>query len=54
MGSRKDVVSRAISFGGPERVPVLYCNRDQDEGDVMFYHLSLGRESKTRPATGNR
>lgn len=52
MCSRKDVVLQAIAFGGPERIPVLYINRDQQEGDVMMYHLSLGREPKTGPAEG--
>lgn len=52
MCSRRDVVIQAIGFDGPERVPVLYCNRDQDEGDVMMYHLSLGSGAETNPATG--
>ena len=52
MVCRKDVVIRAISFNAPERVPVLYCNRDREEGDVMMYHLSLGREPETGRATG--
>jgi len=42
MPSRKETVDRAIAFGGPERVPIVYWNRDQAEGDVMLYHLSLG------------
>ncbi len=42
MLSRKETVDRAIAFGGPGRVPIVYWNRDQAEGDVMLYHLSLG------------
>ena len=42
MPSRKETGDRAITFGGPERVPIVYWNRDQTEGDVMLYHLSLG------------
>ena len=42
MDSRKETVDRAITFNGPERVPIVFWNRDQAEGDVMLYHLSLG------------
>jgi uroporphyrinogen decarboxylase len=42
MDSRKETVDRAITFDGPERVPIVFWNRDQDAGDVMLYHLSLG------------
>lgn len=35
-------VRRAIEFDRPDRVPVVFWNRDQDQGDVMLYHLSLG------------
>jgi uroporphyrinogen decarboxylase len=35
-------VRRAIEFRGPDRVPIVFWNRDQAEGDVMLYHLSLG------------
>jgi len=52
MDSRKDVVIRAMRFGGPERVPVFYINRDHEQGEVMMYHLSLGREPKTDAPTG--
>ena len=48
MTSRKELVDQAIAFGGSERVPIVYWNRDQAEGDVMLYHLSLGR-----PGDGN-
>lgn len=43
MDSRKETVDRAITFGGPERVPIVFWNRDHAQGDVMLYHLSLGR-----------
>jgi uroporphyrinogen decarboxylase len=39
---REDRVRRAIEFRRPDRVPVVFWNRDQTEGDVMLYHLALG------------
>lgn len=39
---RKERVVRAIRFGGPDQVPVVFWNCDQAEGDVMLYHMSLG------------
>ena len=33
---------RAIEFRGPDRIPIVFWNRDQACGDVMLYHLSLG------------
>jgi FAD/FMN-containing dehydrogenase len=42
MQSRKEIVDRAITFRGPERVPIVFWNRDQASGEVMLYHLSLG------------
>ena len=39
---RSEVVRRAIEFGSPGRVPIVFWNRDQADGDVMVYHLSLG------------
>lgn len=44
MASRKDIVDRAIHFRSPNRVPVVYWNRDQTEGDVMLYHLAINRQ----------
>lgn len=35
-------VCRAIDFSQPDRVPVVFWNRDQECGDVLLYHLSLG------------
>jgi hypothetical protein len=40
--TRKQRVLDAIEFRAPERVPVVFWNCNQDEGDVMVYHLSLG------------
>ena len=40
--SRRDRVRRAIEFGSPDRVPIVFWNRDQTEGDVLLYHLALG------------
>jgi hypothetical protein len=36
-------VVRAIEMRGPDRIPIVFWNRDQTQGDVMLYHLSLGR-----------
>jgi len=35
-------VCRAIEFRRPDRVPVIFWNRDQTAGDILLYHLSLG------------
>ena len=35
-------VLRAIQMQSPDRVPIVFWNRDQAQGDVMLYHLSLG------------
>jgi hypothetical protein len=50
MTSRKELVDRAIAFARPERVPIVFWNRDQTQGDVLLYHLSLGRDAKAEPA----
>ena len=42
MKSRKSLVDQTIRFQHPERVPIVFWNRDQTDGDVMLYHLSLG------------
>lgn len=49
MATRKELVDQAIAFAGPERVPVVFWNRDQTDGDLLLYHLSLGREPKADP-----
>ena len=41
MAGRQRVV-RAIRMQGPDRIPIVFWNRDQAQGDVMLYHLSLG------------
>jgi uroporphyrinogen decarboxylase len=40
--SGKELVEQAIRFGSPDRVPIVFWNRDQASGDLMLYHLSLG------------
>ena len=35
-------VRQAIAFRHPDRVPVVFWNCDQTEGDVLVYHLALG------------
>ena len=42
MSSRKSLVDQAIRFERPERIPIVFWNRDQTEGDVLLYHLSRG------------
>lgn len=42
MEPRNELVRRAMTFGHPERVPIVFWNRDQTAGDVMLFHLSLG------------
>ncbi len=43
------LVERAIRFGTPERVPVVFWNRDQEQGDIMLYHLALGAPGDGTP-----
>ena len=50
MVSRKERVDRAIRFDRPDRVPIVFWNRDQDEGDVLLYHLSLGQPGDGDPS----
>ena len=40
--ARHERVRRAIEFRSPDRVPVVFWNRDQTEGDLLLYHLALG------------
>src|SRR5512136_3217364 len=51
--SSKELVDQAIRFGSPARVPVVFWNRDQTEGDVMLYHLALGTPGDGTPNTWN-
>ena len=38
----RERVRRAIGFRGPDRVPIVFWNCDQTQGDVLLYHLALG------------
>jgi uroporphyrinogen decarboxylase len=51
--SRQKLVEQAIGFGQPERVPVVFWNRDQQEGDIMLYHLALGAPGDGTPNAWN-
>jgi uroporphyrinogen decarboxylase len=46
---RHELVKQAIRFRSPERVPIVFWNRDQTEGDVMLYHLALGAPGDGAP-----
>ena len=46
--ARHERVRRAIEFGRPDRVPIVFWNRDQTEGDVLPYPLALGTPAKAR------
>jgi uroporphyrinogen decarboxylase len=35
-------VRQAIQMQCPDRVPIVFWNRDQAQGDAMLYHLALG------------
>jgi uroporphyrinogen decarboxylase len=39
---RRERVRRAIRFERPDRIPVVFWNCDQEKGDLLLYHLSLG------------
>jgi uroporphyrinogen decarboxylase len=47
--SRRELVEQAIRFRSPPRVPVVFWNRDQADGDVMLYHLALGAPGDGTP-----
>jgi hypothetical protein len=49
----KERVRRAIEFRAPDRVPIVFWNRDQTEGDVMLYHLALGVPGDGAPNSWN-
>jgi uroporphyrinogen decarboxylase len=51
--SRQKLVEQAIGFDGPERIPVVFWNRDQEEGDIMLYHLALGAPGDGTPNAWN-
>ncbi len=44
MISKRKLVEQAIAFQEPSRIPLWFVNRDQADGDVMVYHMSLDRE----------
>jgi hypothetical protein len=50
---RKECVGRAIEFKTPGRIPIVFWNRDQTDGDVMLYHLSLGISEDATPNAWN-
>ncbi len=52
MTTRRAIVDSAISFQRPGRVPVIFFNRDECEGDVMMYHLALGHPGAQDAANG--
>ncbi|MEI6393216.1 MAG: uroporphyrinogen decarboxylase family protein [Verrucomicrobiota bacterium] len=51
--SRQKLVEQAIGFGRPERVPMVFWNRDQQQGDIMLYHLALGAPGDGTPNAWN-
>ncbi|MGO8674808.1 MAG: uroporphyrinogen decarboxylase family protein [Limisphaerales bacterium] len=51
--SGKKLVEQAIRFGSPERVPIVFWNRDQDQGDILLYHLALGAPGDGTPNAWN-
>jgi len=46
-------VSAAMNRRTPDRVPIVFWNRDQAEGDVMLYHLAFGAPGDGTPNTWN-
>lgn len=41
--NRKERVIKAIEFDSPDRVPVCFWNRDQQQGDIMLLEFSIPR-----------
>lgn len=39
--NQRERVQRAIEFKTPDRVPVLFLNRDQKRGDILMYNMAL-------------
>jgi uroporphyrinogen decarboxylase len=39
--TEKERVIKAIEFDKPDRVPIYFCNRDHERGDIMAFGLSL-------------
>lgn len=51
--SRQKLVEQAIRFRSPERVPLIFWNRDQEQGDIMLYQLALGAPGDGTPNAWN-
>jgi uroporphyrinogen decarboxylase len=51
--SRRTLVEQAIRFESPERLPIVFWNRDQTEGDILLYHLALGAPGDGTPNAWN-
>ncbi len=51
--TRTELVRKAIRFGSPERVPIVFWNRDQTDGDLLVYHLALGAPGDGTPNAWN-
>lgn len=49
MTTSEALVRQAIRFESPERIPVWFVNADQSQGDVMVYHLMLGKQGVDDP-----
>jgi hypothetical protein len=51
--SRQKLVKQEIRSGFPERVPIVVWNRDQEQEDIMLYHLALGASGDGTPNAWN-
>jgi uroporphyrinogen decarboxylase len=51
--SRQKLVEQAITFDGPERIPIVFWNRDQEQSDILLYHLALGAPGDGTPNAWN-
>ena len=38
---KRERVVRAIKFENPDRVPIWLLNRDQEQGDIMWYDFRI-------------
>ena len=52
--TRRDVVLKTINFEGPDRVPLLYFNADQDDSDIVLVDVvdHFGGPEKNRSEWG--
>jgi len=46
--TRRELVTRAIEFKTPGRVPIWFFNKDQRQGDIMSFELSPFRGGKVK------